>query len=254
MRGIIRNLSDFDEVMKKGLTNVACFCPKCKMMCYGELEFLYTDEKRGVYINPQSKHEYIYKHTCAQCENEIFLIKHPVDGQSSLTFVYNAEIQYDWSCVPDGINYYMAQAFKSRSVGANSAAMAMYRSALEWLLFSLGFKEKDLNIRIDKFGKSEYSEKIGTEFMDILRLLGNNAVHVNDGDLSLQKSFDDDLLNSTEELLNELINQIFIGPEEHKKRVEKMKSGLTEAQLKRYQKEYESPGPKVRPVITIDDD
>ena len=254
MRGVIRNLSDFDEVIKNNLKNVACFCPKCKMMCYGELEFLYTDEIRGLSINPQSKHEYIYKHTCAQCENEIFLIKHPVDGQSSLTFVYNAEIQYDWSCVPDGINYYMAQAFKSRSVGANSAAMAMYRSALEWLLFSLGFKEKDLNIRIDQFEESEYSEKIGTEFMDILRLLGNNAVHVNDGDLSLQKSFDDDLLNSTEELLNELINQIFIGPEEHKKRVEKMKSGLTEAQLKRYQKEYESPGPKVRPVITIDDD
>lgn len=147
----------------------------------------------------------------------------------------------------------MAQAFKSRSVGANSAAMAMYRSALEWLLFSLGFKEKDLNIRIDQFEESEYSEKIGTEFMDILRLLGNNAVHVNDGDLSLQKSFDDDLLNSTEELLNELINQIFIGPEEHKKRVEIMKSGLTEAQLKRYQKEYESPGSKVRRVVTSDD-
>ena len=41
---------------------------------------------------------------------------------------------------PEGVAFYLDQAAKSHSVGANSAAIAMYRGALEHLLFQQGYK------------------------------------------------------------------------------------------------------------------
>lgn len=163
----------------------------------------------------------VYVHTCRQCHNETFLIKHTVDGEPTLTFVYSTVLQYDTSCVPEGINYYMGQAFKSKSVGAYSAAMAMYRSALEFLLYHSGFNENRLVDKIKSFEDKppDWATSLSSLFMDIIRELGNDSVHPNGGDISEQEKFDFKMLEAVEETMNELIERAYILPQREKDRL-----------------------------------
>lgn len=163
----------------------------------------------------------VYVHTCRQCHNETFLIKHTVDGEPTLTFVYSTVLQYDTSCVPEGINYYMGQAFKSKSVGAYSAAMAMYRSALEFLLYESGFDENRLVDKIKSFEDKppDWATSLSSQFMGIIRELGNDSVHPNRGNISEQEKFDFEMLEAVEETLNELIERAYILPQREKDRL-----------------------------------
>jgi hypothetical protein len=44
--------------------------------------------------------------------------------------------------------YYLAQAKRAQSVGANSAVVAMYRSALEHLLYEQGYEDRMVGPKI----------------------------------------------------------------------------------------------------------
>lgn len=238
MNDEIRNLSDLDEKELCIDKDFACYCPKCKRMSYGQFNLLqkrwtYQAIKNDVggYINNHKLNVFIketysggssvYVHTCRQCHNETFLIRHTMDGEPTLTFVYSTSLQYDTSCVPDGINYYMGQAFKSKSIGAYSAAMAMYRSALEFLLYESGFDENRLVDKIKSFEITppDWATSLSSQFMDIIRELGNDSVHPNDGDISEQKKFDFDMLEAVEETLNELIERAYILPQRERERL-----------------------------------
>lgn len=163
----------------------------------------------------------IYVHICRQCHNETFLIRHTVDGKPTLTFLYSTALQYDTSCVPEGINYYMGQAFKSKSVGAYSAAMAMYRSALEFLLYESGFDENRLVDKIKSFEDKppDWATSLSSQFMGIIRELGNDSVHPNRGNISEQEKFDFDMLEAVEITLNELIERAYILPQKERDRL-----------------------------------
>ena len=235
----IRNISDFDEINQYNTGDILCYCPKCKRMSYGQFNYLVDDkllygimnciEKKRVnnyelsnYIkNIYEGSSSIYVHTCRQCHNETFLIRHTVDGEPTLTFVYSTALQYDTSCVPEGVNYYMGQAFKSKSVGAYSAAMAMYRSALEFLLYENGFDEKRLFDKIKSFEDNppSWATSLSSQFMDVIKDLGNSSVHPNGGDISEQEKFDFEMLEVVEETMNELIERAYILPQREKERL-----------------------------------
>lgn len=238
MNDEIRNLSDLDETELRIDKDFACYCPKCKRMSYGQFNLLqkrwilqaikndvegYLDNhKLNVFIKETySGDSLVYVHTCRQCHNETFLIKHTVDGEPTLTFVYSTVLQYDTSCVPEGINYYMGQAFKSKSVGAYSAAMAMYRSALEFLLYESGFDENRLVDKIKSFEDKppDWATSLSSQFMGIIRELGNDSVHPNRGNISEQEKFDFDMLEAVEITLNELIERAYIFPQKEKDRL-----------------------------------
>lgn len=238
MNDEIRNLSDLDETELRIDKDFACYCPKCKRMSYGQLNLLqkrwtlqaikndvgrYLDNhKLNVFIKETYNGDsLVYVHTCRQCHNETFLIKHTVDGEPTLTFVYSTVLQYDTSCVPEGINYYMGQAFKSKSVGAYSAAMAMYRSALEFLLYESGFDENRLVDKIKSFEDKppDWATSLSSQFMGIIRELGNDSVHPNRGNISEQEKFDFDMLEAVEITLNELIERAYILPQKERDRL-----------------------------------
>lgn len=238
MTNEIHEVSDFDKINPYCAEDVLCYCPKCKRMSYGQFKYLmdnraisgmmyqigeYADNFQIDYYlkNLYEGKSSICVHTCRQCHNETFLIRHTVDGEPTLTFVYSTSLQYDTSCVPDGINYYMGQAFKSKSVGAYSAAMAMYRSALEFLLYESEFKESRLVDKIKSFEKTPpaWATSLSSQFMDIIRELGNDSVHPNGGSISEQEKFDFEMLEAVEETLNELIERAYILPQREKERL-----------------------------------
>jgi hypothetical protein len=49
---------------------------------------------------------------------------------------------------PKGVAYYLDQAHRATSVGANSAAIAMFRAALEFTLYGPGFTARMLGPKI----------------------------------------------------------------------------------------------------------
>lgn len=237
MKDKIEELSDFDNIDIYEADDILCYCPKCKKMSYGQFMYLPNGEDfseimdSGVFDEDYDLDYYLKNtyngrssiciHKCRQCLNETFLIRHTVDGEPTLTFVYSTSLQYDTSGVPDGINYYMGQAFKSKSVGAYSAAMAMYRSALEFLLYESEFKESRLVDKIKSFEKTPpaWATSLSSQFMDIIRELGNDSVHPNGGDISEQEKFDFEMLEAVEITMNELIERAYILPQKERDRL-----------------------------------
>lgn len=98
---------------------------------------------------------------------------------------------------PEGVKYYLDQAARAESVTAYSAALVMYRSALEHLLHHLGFKTGMLRQKIDELKQKRevadaprWIRDLDVEDLSILGRLGNGAVHTNDGDVTKQDAID----------------------------------------------------------------
>jgi len=96
----------------------------------------------------------------------------------------------------DSVKYYLDQAaHRSQSVGAFSAAIAMYRGALDNLLFDQGFEEGTCGIKLKhleaKKGKGsapKWADEINPNRLKVLKKLGDGAIHPNDGNVENQMS------------------------------------------------------------------
>ncbi len=109
----------------------------------------------------------------------------------------------------------------SPNLGAYSAVMAMYCSTLEFLLYENGFDENRLVDKIKSFKDNPlaWATSLSSQFMDVIKDLGNNSVHPNGGDISEQEKFDFEMLETVEETMNELIERAYILPKREKDRL-----------------------------------
>lgn len=103
---------------------------------------------------------------------------------------------------PDGVAFYLDQAQRAKNVGAYSAAVAMYRGALEQFLFQQGFQKGMLANKINelvqavKDGKApKWAMEIDDKFLTVLKDLGNGSIHPNDGDITKQAALDNSLVD-----------------------------------------------------------
>jgi hypothetical protein len=125
---------------------------------------------------------------------------------------------------PAGVRYYCDQAHRAESVGARSAAVVMFRSALEHLLFEQGFKEgtcgakvNDLEKAIGKKTAPPWALKIEPKLLRVLKELGDAAAHPNDGDVSKQSALDSKLLQRVKTAFQLLLHEVY---EEERRRTE----------------------------------
>lgn len=102
---------------------------------------------------------------------------------------------------PTSVAYYLDQAQRAHSVGANSAAVAMYRAALEQILLEAGFQErmlgpkiKALEAKIANGSAPKWALDLEIEFLEVLKDLGNAAIHA--GDVGRQAHLDSILLRN----------------------------------------------------------
>jgi hypothetical protein len=98
---------------------------------------------------------------------------------------------------PEGVAFYLDQAARCHNISANSAAITMFRSALEWLLEDGGFTEKMIGPKLAALDKAiaegtapSWVNEIGPEYLKVIQDLGNTATHTNGGDLTKQGAFD----------------------------------------------------------------
>jgi len=130
-----------------------------------------------------------------------------------------------------GVAYYLDQAYKAQSVGATSAAVAMYRGALEHLLYSQGYTDGMLGTKITALKKAiqnktapDWAMALNTDYLEIIQELGNGAIHPNDGDIKLQAELDTALLDTLDITFTHLLYLVYEAPHLQETRLNNLKA------------------------------
>ena len=93
----------------------------------------------------------LYRLECLQCSTEFTSLIYRGCNGSSLAVFLNRYGGPRTPHTPKDIAFYLDQAHRAQTAGANSAALAMYRGALEHLLFEHGYRSGVLAGKIEQF-------------------------------------------------------------------------------------------------------
>ncbi len=165
---------------------------------------------------------------CLQCGSHLTLLAHR--GPEGMAVVA-LPVTYGGLATPstpEGVAYYLDQAQRSFAVGALSAAVAMYRSALEHLLHEQGYTEGMLGKRIrallDDHSPPSWRDRLDPDYLDVINKLGNAAIHANDGDVGQQVVFEAELLAEVRELFVELLDEVYEQPARKQSRLARLRT------------------------------
>ena len=123
---------------------------------------------------------------------------------------------------PAEVKHFVDQAYTCQSVGANGAAIEMYRVALEQLLYEEGYKDGMLNSKIEAMEADRnagtakpWAADLDMDMLHILRKLGNQIAHPKDA--AALTTFDSDTIIGVQEVFQFLLADIYERPKEQEK-------------------------------------
>jgi hypothetical protein len=125
----------------------------------------------------------VFRLECLQCEHETVLVAAGVTGELSV-------VPSTWSSVstpntPAEVSDSLEQAERARFAGAHSAAITMYRRALEQILVNLGVQGGSLGQRIAEVLRQEdppaWVKGLDPDDLRLIQRLGNAASHGDTG-------------------------------------------------------------------------
>jgi hypothetical protein len=175
-----------------------------------------------------------FTYICTQCDA----------SWSALVFESNSNPQIAvFSCsdsgglaspnTPPGVAFYLDQAARCHSVSAHSAAITMFRSAIEWLLEDQGFAAPMLGPKLTALFKAinsgtapKWASELNPEFLTVIKNLGNTAAHTNAGDLAKQDQLDATLYRNVETTFIELLEVIYERPKQRQQRLADLKKSV----------------------------
>jgi hypothetical protein len=165
---------------------------------------------------------------CLQCQSHLTLVANR--GPEGMAVVA-LPVTYGGLATPstpEGVAYYLDQAQRSFAVGALSAAVAMYRSALEHLLHEQGYTEGMLGKRIrsllDDDSPPPWRDRLDPDYLNVINKLGSAAIHANDGDVSQQVLFETELLAEVRDLFVELLDEVYEQPARKQSRLARLRT------------------------------
>lgn len=162
---------------------------------------------------------FVFKYTCLQCECKFtaFVYQGPNGPELAVFPAVNGGLSTQNTPVP--VKYYLDQASRAQSAGANSAAIVMLRSALEHLLYEQGYVKGMLHQKItalengtEVVPRPKWAVDLDTEYLKVMKELGNGAVHTNNGDVSLQRAFDSELIEKVKFIFRWLLDTVYEKP------------------------------------------
>lgn len=166
----------------------------------------------------------VFSATCLQCETRVPLV---VDAGPPVSVVVlgGSTPGLATANTPPGVAFYLEQAYRARTRGAFTAAVAMYRVALEHLLQAQGFEGRTLHDRVEAAvaAKPVWIDHLDDQLMHALRELGNRALHANGGDVSQVESLDRELVREIENLFADVLNEIYEVPARREARREQFR-------------------------------
>lgn len=158
----------------------------------------------------------IWQYLCLQCNTAFTALIYQGSSGQALAVLPTCPGGITTLNTPKNVAYYLNQANLAKSVGANSAAMAMFRAALEQLLYEQGYvdgmldaKIKKLNLDINSGVAPNWALNLETEFLNYLKKIGNGAIHPNKGNIQLQSNIDNELLSKIEIFFSMLLFSVY---------------------------------------------
>lgn len=171
--------------------------------------------------------------TCVQCDTGFTGLVYDGPEGMSLAVLPSTFGGLTTPHTPVGVAYYLDQAQRSQSVGANSAALAMFRGALEHLLFDQGFKKgmcgqklAELEAAVNANTAPKWAYELDAEFLTVVKKLGDGAIHPNDGNIGEQYKLDNELLAHVSHTFQMLLYLIYEVPHQKQKRLDALKAGI----------------------------
>ena len=169
---------------------------------------------------------WLLQYTCLQCECLFTGVVHCGTDGIDIVVLPSAPGGVTTPRTPAAVAYYLDQAHRSHTVGANSAAIAMYRSAMEHLLHEQGFhvgmlgkKINDLEVAIKNEEAPKWAQDLAPAFLTVLKALGNAALHTNEGDVTKQAVFDGELIGRVQVTVIHLLQEVYEKPVEAAERL-----------------------------------
>ena len=211
------------------------YCPRCGANRRMRVEELYTPPTPtfmpGVPRSPLTFEAHfapaLFRYQCLQCAAVFTSAAYESDSGSGLVVLAASGGGLTSPNTPKPVAYFLDQAYRARAIGANSAAVAMFRSAVEHLLHDQGYHMRMLG---PKIGAVEADKKAGggppwvrdldPAFIKVLGQLGNSAIHPDDkGDITKQDALDHELLLHVEATITELLDLVYEAPVRTKARL-----------------------------------
>lgn len=160
---------------------------------------------------------WIYK--CTQCDTIFTVVFYQGVNDVEMAILPSCNGGVVSPNTPTSVAYYLDQAYRAKSVGANSACMAMYRGALDQLLHEQGYTKGMLGKKLGELEKDIennnapiWAKDLNPKYMSYLNKLGNGSIHSNDGDVEKQKELDNDLLVLVDGVFAMLLEKIYEQP------------------------------------------
>jgi hypothetical protein len=180
------------------------YCPKCGHRRRVDIEHRHVD--------PTAE---LWHMVCRECLSTAIVVVYVSPSGKDVAILWSVHGGLSTANTPTSVVYYLDQAARADSVGARSAAVAMYRAAVEQLLYEQGYQTGMLNRKITELeahqtngGGPAWVHDLDPEFLRVLKDLGNGSIHPNGGDITRQAALDADLIvdvRATVEMLLELV-------------------------------------------------
>ena len=178
--------------------------------------------------------------TCVQCNTVFTALLFRGPDRYELAIFPTVRGGLSTPHTPPNVAYYLDQAQRSESAGAFSAAMAMYRAALEHLLHEQHFTVRMLGPKIAALEAAingdqgavappRWARDLDPRFLNIMNRLANAAIHpAVDGDVSGQAILDSQLLQQVKITFAEMLLLVYERDHETKERLAALEAALTE--------------------------
>jgi hypothetical protein len=213
------------------------FCPSCGATRHMDLEALYWPGEVAVEHTRRFEFEVaanvpsLFELACVQCHSTIvvLLYRGPADdvGVAAFPRTYGG---LSTPKTPPGVAYYLDKARRAQAGGANSAAVAMYRAALEHMLFGHGYTDRMLGRKLEAISADpnapEWYRSLNPAYLEVLGKLGNAAIHPNDGNVERQATLNRALLAVVRQLFVELLEAAYERQDRDAARLSEMQDAL----------------------------
>lgn len=181
----------------------------------------------------------VYELECLQCKSRACLVIQKMNNEIKDIILYETYGGCSSKNSPDGVKYYLNEAKLSKQIGAKSASMAMYRAALDFLLYEQGYTQGMLGNKIKKLEEDRNNNcgqkwvmEIEPQFLEVIKDIGNSSIHPNDGNIKCQEVIDENLLNIVDIVFSELLDKIYEQPIRSKKNLELLKNKKSALNMK----------------------
>jgi hypothetical protein len=167
---------------------------------------------------------------CSSTRNAAVFYEDDEMGQTVLRFEFVGDsASVATPNTPEPVRFYLDQAARARRAGALSAAAAMYRAALEHLLFERGFtmrmlgpKIAALEAQMNAGSPPDWAKSLDVAELKVLKDIGDGAIHPGDGDIAIQGNITPELIQEFELVLEPMLRGIYDVPEEKRLRLAKL--------------------------------